>query len=142
MTKEGWSDLSKIAHHEVFGDMMHAMAAIDYERKRWLASKVRNAGGASKVIGVTRGDISNVAKKMMDSDYLEQLSRHRRGCGSVTSVRGQKSLEDENGGGGGVGGDKASTINTLGECCALARSPIALLLHVTHVCCLRQACCP
>ena len=70
MTKEGWSDLSKIACHDVFGDMTHGIAAIDYERKRRLASGVKDTVRASKVIDVTRRDISNVAKKMMDSDYL------------------------------------------------------------------------
>lgn len=132
MTKEGWSDLSKIACHEVFGDMMDAMAAIDYERKRRLASGTKDASRASKVIGVTRRDISNVAKKMMDSDYLEQLSRHRQGCGSVTSVRGQD--------GGGGGGNEAPTINTLGECWSLAVPERVAIAHQPCLC-LPAACC-
>ena len=132
MTKEGWSDLSKIACHDVFGDMIHGMAAIDYERKRRLASGVKDTVRASKVIDVTRRDISNVTKKMMDLDYLEQLSRHRRGCGSITSLRGQD--------GGGGGGDKAPTINTLGECWPLVVPGRAAIAH--HPClCLAEARC-
>ena len=132
MTQEGGSDLSKIACHDVFGDMTHRMAAIDYERKRRLASGVKDTVRASKVIDVTRRDISNVAKKMIDSDYLEQLSRHRRGCGSITSVRGQD--------GGGGGGDEALTINTLGECWPLAVPKRAAIVY--HPClCFAEARC-
>jgi hypothetical protein len=90
MTKEGWSDLSKIAHHEAFGDMMHAMAAVDYERERRLAFKDKRGGRVFGVIWVTRTDISKVAKKMVDSDYLKQLDRQRSGRGNLTSVGSQE----------------------------------------------------
>jgi hypothetical protein len=90
MTKEGWSDLSQIARHEAFGDMMHAMTAVDYERKRRLASKDKRGGRAFGVMWVTKVDISNVAKKMVDSDYLEQLDRQRLGRGNLTSVGSQE----------------------------------------------------
>jgi hypothetical protein len=81
MTKEGWSDLSQIAQHEAFGDMMHAMTAVDYERERRLASKDKRGGRAFGVMWVTKVDITNVAKKMVDLDYLEQLDRQRWGGG-------------------------------------------------------------
>ena len=90
MTKEGWSELSEIAQHEAFGDMMHAMAAVDYERERRLAFKDKRGGRAFGVIWVTRADISKVAKKMVDSDYLEQLDRQRSGRGNLTSAGSQE----------------------------------------------------